>query len=92
MPRYPLILRDATYVALLMEAGRQGKTLGKFLNEILDNYAAGLGEAGQLPLNPVCIICGRPAVFVGFGEGQQRLFVCSHHRKRLVGLKGTRHV
>ena len=90
MPRYPLIIRHSTYLLLYQEAARRGKSLGKLLNEILDDYAGRLKEDGQLPLNPVCIVCGRPAVLVGFGAEQQKLYVCSRHRsyaKKLGGMK-----
>ena len=92
MPRYPLIIRHSTYMLLYQEAARRGKSLGKLLNEILDDYAGTLRESGQLPLRPICIVCGRPAVFVGFGAEQQKLFVCTDHRSYAKKLGGMRRI
>lgn len=36
MPRYTLIMSDELYVKLLQIAAKEGKTLGKFLNEVLE--------------------------------------------------------
>ena len=92
MARYSLIIRDTTYVILIKEAVRHGKSLGKYLNEILDAEAQRVGEAGQLPLNPVCIVCGQPAVLAGFGEGQQKLYVCARHESLIKKLKGRKKI
>ena len=43
MARYNLIMKDATYVALLGIGGERGMTLGKLLNEILNDYVATYG-------------------------------------------------
>jgi len=86
--RYSLIMRDATYVVLVQEAVRRGISLGKLLNEILDRAAEEI--KGGVVQRAVCIVCGRPAAKVGFGAGQQRLYVCVLHQSRLRGLIGTR--
>ena len=39
MARYSLIMKDKTYMKLLQYGARQGKTMGKLLNEILDAFA-----------------------------------------------------
>jgi len=38
MARYSLIIKDVTYAKLLTLAAKEGLTLGKFLNKILDEY------------------------------------------------------
>lgn len=38
MPRYSLILSDEKYVKLLRIAAMEGKTLGKKLSEIVDEF------------------------------------------------------
>ena len=88
MARYHLILKDATYIVLLQEAAKQGISLGKFLNGILDKTAEDV--KGGVVQQTVCIVCGKPATEVGFGAGQQRLFVCNLHHDRLDGLQGRR--
>lgn len=40
MARYSLIIRDETYAILTYEAMDKGLSMGKLLNEILDDYAA----------------------------------------------------
>jgi len=90
MARYQLILKDYTYITLAQEALKRGKTLGKFLNEILDAKAEIIkkGEAGDLPASPICIVCGRKATTLGHGKGQQQLFVCELHKSMVKGLDG----
>ena len=88
LAQYRLIIRDATYIVLLQEAAKQGVSLGKFLNGILDKTAEDL--KGGVVQQAVCIVCGKPAAEVGFGAGQQRLFVCELHLNRLDGLGGRR--
>jgi len=90
MARYQLILKDSTYIVLAQEALKRGKTLGKFLNEILDSYAErlGKGEAGGLSPQAVCIVCGARAQYIGFGKGQQKLYVCPVHRGLLKDMEG----
>lgn len=56
MPRYPLILKDKTYMALYKEAAAKGISLGKHLNQILDKHALSLDEE-QDTLNPHCMTC-----------------------------------
>jgi len=77
-------------VALVQEAGRQGKTLGKLLNEILDRYVQGLARAGGIPGPHICIVCGRPAVWRWLGWGQQRLYVCAFHKDVGKGLRALK--
>lgn len=92
LARYPLIVKDSTYVALLQYGSQRGKTLGKLINEILNNFVAQIGVAGFEPANPVCIVCGERAVHVGFGHGQQKLYVCAHHKSKLDSLKGHKEI
>jgi len=82
MARYQLIIKDDTYITLAQEALKQGKTLGKLLNEILNSYALNIkkGMAGGMPAQAVCIVCGAPAKFQGYGKGQQKLYVCPLHK------------
>lgn len=61
MARYPLIIKDKTYLILLQEGAKTGKSMGKFLNEIIDAYAQklvnGSVENPQESLNPHCMTC-----------------------------------
>jgi len=82
LPRYQLIIKEETFIKLAMEASKQGKSFGKFVNEILNSYADKLehGVAGDMGPQAVCIVCGAPAKFQGFGKGQQKLYVCPLHK------------
>ena len=51
MARYNLIIKDKSYVKLIDIAGREGKTLGKFLNEIIEAYLEGVDEIGRQESN-----------------------------------------
>jgi len=88
MARYSLIVKDETYMCLVREAMRQGKTFGKLVNEILNDYAEKLRRGGQTPRPHVCIVCGRPATRMWVGVGQQHLFVCNRHMNFGRGLRG----
>lgn len=92
MARYSLIMKDEVYLRLVQEAGRQGKTLGKFLNEVLTNFVRDLEKGGGMPSPKICIVCGRPASLVGFGRGQQTFYVCPAHRERVSGLNGYKEI
>lgn len=88
MARYTLILRDQDYAELVRIAGMRRKSMGKLLNEIIRDFIEReKSRAGGLPANPICIVCGRTAVFQGFGEGQQKLYVCSLHQKMVRKLR-----
>ena len=88
MARYSLILKDVTYIALAQDALKQGKTLGRYLNDLLNAKAENIakGEAGRVSIQAICLVCGRPARFEGHGYGQQKLFVCSNHKRNIDGL------
>lgn len=90
MARYNLIIRDATYLKLLQAAAGQGKTMGKLLNEILDNVASETNADGHLAASPICIVCGAKATFECHGKGQQRLFICLAHKSLSSQLDGYR--
>jgi len=92
MPRYNLIIKYDTYVTITQEAMRQGKSFGKLVNEIPNEYAEQVKESGNLPVKPICILCGRPAVFQWLGFGQQRLYVCALHKDLGRGMRGVRQV
>jgi len=81
MARYSLILKDATYITLAQDALKRGKTLGRFLNDLLNQEAERIqkGEAGGLPMQSICVVCGGRAVFETHGFGQQKLYVCTAH-------------
>jgi len=38
MARYTLIIRDETYAKLLLLAAKEKKTLGRYLNDLLDSF------------------------------------------------------
>jgi len=88
LPRYQLIVKEETFIKLAMEASKQGKSFGKFVNEILNSYADKLehGVAGDVGPQAVCIVCGAKAKFMGHGKGQQKLFVCPLHKNLLKDL------
>lgn len=85
-------MKDTTYLVLAQECLKKQppKSMGKFLNEILDREAEKirLGEAGGLPANAgICVVCGGKAVLQQFGFGQQSLQVCSRHKIKELGFK-----
>ena len=90
MPRYPLILSHKTYIFLYREAGLQGKSLGKLLNQILDSYVKNLESAGNEPSRAVCIVCGKPATLQVHGKGQQTFFICPLHKEFAKKFNGYR--
>jgi len=90
LARYSLIIRDSTYAKLVQECARTGQRMGKLLNEIIYAYVAKLCEGGGVPATPVCIVCGRSAVFQYFGFGQQKLYVCAFHRDVGRGMRGLK--
>ena len=60
MARYSIIMKDSTYVTLFHEASKHNKSLGKYLNELLNNKARELeGEkcTDQITQNPHCMTC-----------------------------------
>ena len=85
-----LFMKDATYLVLMQEAAKQGKSFGKYVNEVLNKAAEEV--KGGMAQQAICIVCGRPAAEVGFGAGQQCLYVCTSHKTRLDGLSGRRTV
>ena len=93
MARYSVIMRDKTYMKLLEYGARNGKTLGKLINEILDNFVKKEQNAdGHLAASPVCIVCGARATFEAHGKGQQRLYVCGVHKGLSKQLDGYRNL
>ncbi len=84
MARYPLILKDATYVKLFQIATGQGLTLGKFINNKLNDIAN--QENGEQK-KPVCLYDGKPAKFVGTGYGGL-VYTCLLHKVNLQKLLG----
>lgn len=79
MARYPLIIRDATYLELLKICGYKGKTMGKMLNIIIEEYVERNRHDGHVPVQAICFVCGRKATIEAHGRGQQKLFVCPDH-------------
>ena len=60
MARYSIIMKDSTYVTLFQEASKHGKSLGKYLNELLNTKARELEGAKcteQITQNPHCMTC-----------------------------------
>jgi hypothetical protein len=81
MARYPLIIRDETYFKLLKIAADKGLTMGKFLNEQLDQIA-NVGDPAQTTAiakkieNP-CFTCKAEAITtLEHTSGRKELF-CS---------------
>ena len=87
LARYPLIIRDQDYVELVRMRAVMRKSIGKMINEAIRDYIKKHNRQGGLPSNPICIYCGRAASFVGFGEGQQKFYVCNFHKRKLRDLK-----
>ena len=54
MTRYNLIVRDKTYLKLMQYGAEEGKSFGKLVNEILDNWALTEGK----DVVKMCVICG----------------------------------
>ena len=60
MARYSLIMKDQTYMVLFQEAAKHNKSLGKYLNEILNTKARELeGKKclNPISMNPHCMTC-----------------------------------
>ena len=87
LARYPLIVKDRDYAELVRISAATGKSIGKMINEAIRDYIKKHNRQGGLPSNPICIYCGRPASYVGHGEGQQKLYVCNLHKRNLRDLK-----
>lgn len=79
MPRYPLIMKNKTYITLLQYAARKGISMGRLLNDLCDREAMRVNSDGQQPVSPVCIVCGKTATIRALGKGQQRFYVCNRH-------------
>jgi len=90
MARYQLYLKDHVMYALLQEKIRTGKSVGRLINEILEDWCRRRKSAGFEPASLVCAVCGKPATFQWFGEGRQSVFVCKLHKYNIKGLKGLR--
>lgn len=80
-----MIMKDDVYFGLMQEAVKQGKSMGKLLNEILTKYVD--QTKGGVPQQAICVVCGSKATLEAHGRGQQRFFVCGLHRElaRRVG-------
>ena len=80
MARYPLIIRDQTYIILLQEGAKQGKTLGKFINEILNDAAIHVEEKTfALTAKRFCEECGEPADYEFFSKNGSYSYRCRQH-------------
>jgi len=90
MARYQLYLKDQVMYALLQEKIRTGKSVGRLINEILEDWCRRRESAGLEPAIPICVVCGKPATFQWFGMGRQSVFVCRLHKYNVKGLKGLR--
>ena len=67
-------------MALAAEALRQGISVGKLINQILEQWVSKSGEAGHLPKPAVCSLCGAKATVKAVGHGQAVFFLCSTHK------------
>jgi len=86
MPRYPLILRDETYITLFQHSAQNGKSLGKYINELLDREAEYIKNGKEMkPKNEIhkCCVCGSVKVNVVGWKGEQSFFYCREHRPSL---------
>lgn len=77
--RYSLIIRDQTYLKILQEAAKEGKTFGKKVNEILNSFA--LNTLGKPIKNTQCY-CGKEAVYEEYWPNDVTLKVCRIHLDR----------
>jgi hypothetical protein len=76
MAKYSLILKDVTFVKLVQLAQAKNQSLGKYLNELLNETALGtIIEAKE----KTCFICNKRAVFEVHGYGV--IFLCKHHEE-----------
>ena len=92
MARYHLILKNETFIILFQEAARQGKTIGKLINEILNREAEKMKGGLEAGGEKVCVVCGVKATVEAHGFGQQQFFVCPSHRDLARKVKSWRDI
>lgn len=89
MARYNLILRNETFVKAVEISGKQGLSLGKWFNLVIDQAVqrslSGLEDA------LLSCFCGRPAVYECH-ENEGRLFTCEKHFPGKTNVDGYRKV
>ena len=76
LARYNLIMKDETYFKLVAQATAQKKSMGRYLNDVLNEVA---NNAGDISGPPLCVECGRPATYEEFTD-DARAYVCDSHR------------
>ena len=93
MARYPLILKDHTFLILLQEASRQGKTFGRFANDILNQKAEDI-ESGINKVHGTksCEICQKPAKYELFRKDGSNAFRCRFHKPNLKNCQGFKEI
>ena len=92
MPRYPLIMKDRTYVALLQEAARRKTSLGRYLNIILNEKAEQILQGGEPVMPEKCCVCGRiPVKYVAWKDGLSTYY-CKFHKPDLNKVDGYKEV
>lgn len=58
LARYSLIIKDKTYLKLLKWCAKEGKSMGRLLNDIVDKAVLNMDKAPrQDTMNPHCMTC-----------------------------------
>lgn len=93
MPRYPLILKDDTYITLYQEAARQGISLGKYINSLLNNAAEDLiKNVNEVkPELTLCNVCNRKAKYRAW-KNDINFYRCRLHKPTLKVCDGYKDI
>lgn len=91
LPRYPLILKDETYLTLYQYAASKGVSLGKYINKLLNDEAQRIKEGGP-PEVHICSICGKiPVIYVAWLNGVSSYF-CKLHKPSVRSCDGYKKI
>lgn len=76
-------MRDDVFVKIFSRASKQGKTFGKYINELLENEARTEHNNPNIASNDVCCICGSKKVTVSCRCHSTNfvLYFCIIHQK-----------
>lgn len=90
MPKYPLIVSNETYMKLLQHGAEVGKTLGRLINDILNDFVAKLEVDPNGVIKQACLFCQKKPVVKATAFSGQTIFLCGshkHHGRKMVGYK-----
>lgn len=76
---YRLILSDYTYDRVKLLAEKNGKSMGKMLNELIEWGLAVVKHEQENFKTPICAVCGEKASILVLGKGEQIFALCENH-------------